>query len=78
VKVRVKLFGLLRQHLPPQARGATFELELRDDASVDDLAVHLGIEEVPAVVCINDQETHRARRLREGDTVSFFPPLAGG
>ena len=78
MKVQVKLFGTLRKHLPSDAGGRISEIELTDRATVDDLAVQLGIEEMPAVVCINDQETHRGRRLQEGDMITFFPPLAGG
>lgn len=76
MRVTVKLFGPLRQRLPVGSRNAA--LEVADGTTVDDLAVRLGIEEEPAVVCVNDQETHRSRRLHEGDVVTFFPPLAGG
>lgn len=76
MRVTVKLFGPLRQRLPVGSRNAVFDVA--DGTTVDDLAVRLGIEEEPAVVCINDQETHRSRRLHEGDVVTFFPPLAGG
>ena len=78
VKVRIKLFGSLRKHMPDGVSGRVGEVQVEVGATVDDLAVQLGIEEVPAVVCINDQETHRARRLQPGDVVTFFPPLAGG
>ncbi|MBI4553072.1 MAG: MoaD/ThiS family protein [Candidatus Latescibacteria bacterium] len=78
MRIKIKLFGPLQQHLPPHANGRTAELDLPGGVTVDDLAVRLGIEEEPAVVCVNDQETHRARRLHEGDVVAFFPPLAGG
>ena len=78
MKVKVKLFGPLGQHIPRIANGHVAEVELTSDATVDDLAVQLGIQEVAAVVCVNDQETHRARHLQESDVVTFFPPLAGG
>lgn len=78
MRIKVKLFGPLKQHLPPSANGVIADIDLPGGATVDDLAVRLGIEEEPAVVCVNDQETHRARRLHEGDVVAFFPPLAGG
>ena len=78
MKVTIKLFGSLRNHMPEGVSGRGGEVEVTDGASVDDIAVQLGIEEVPAVVCINDRETHRAHRLQPGDVVTFFPPLAGG
>ena len=78
VKVKVKLFGPLAQHRPRGTTGPVAQVELDAGATVDDLAVQLGIEHVAAVVCVNDQETHRARSLKTGDVVSFFAPLAGG
>ena len=78
MKVTVKLLGHLVQYLPPDTNNRVLDVELADATTVDGPAVHLGIEEVPAVVCINDQETHRVKRLHEGDVVTFFPPLAGG
>jgi len=78
LKIKVKLFGPLRQHLPVDTKGRIAEIDLPDQATIDDLAVHLGIEEEPAVVSLNDQEAHRGRKLQEGDVIAFFPPLAGG
>jgi len=78
LKIKVKLFGPLRRDLPVDTKGRIAEIDLPDQATIDDLAVHLGIEEKPAVVSLNDQEVHRGRKLQEGDVIAFFPPLAGG
>lgn len=78
MKVKVKLFGPLRKRLPAGTKGRVAEIDMPEDATIDDLAVHLGIEEEPAVVSLNDQEAHRGRKMKTGDVVAFFPPLAGG
>ena len=78
MKVKIKLFGPLRKYLPADTKGRVAEIDLPDETTIDDLAVHLGIEEEPAVVSLNDQESHRGRKLQAGDVVAFFPPLAGG
>ncbi len=78
LKIKIKLFGPLKHHLPAGTKGRVAEIVLSDHATIDDLAIYLGIEEEPAVVSLNDQESHRGRKLQEGDVVAFFPPLAGG
>lgn len=78
MKVKVKLFGPLREKLPPEKRRMPIEVEVADNATVQDVAEILGIGDVGAVILVNDQETHRGKRLNDGDEVSFFPPLAGG
>ncbi len=78
MKVKVKLFGPLKEKLPPEKRQFPIEVEVPDGATVQDVANLLGIGNVGAVILINDQEAHRAKQLSDGDVVSFFPPLAGG
>ncbi|MCS7186301.1 MAG: MoaD/ThiS family protein [Armatimonadetes bacterium] len=78
MRVKVKLFGPLKEKLPPEKRQFLIEVEVSEGATVQDVANLLGIGNVGAVILVNDQETHRGKQLNEGDVVSFFPPLAGG
>ncbi len=78
MRVKVKLFGPLRESLPPEKRQIPIEVEVPEGATVQDVANLLGIGNVGAVILINDQEAHRGKQLNDGDVVSFFPPLAGG
>ncbi len=78
MRVKVKLFGPLREKLPPEKRQIPIEVEVPEGATVQDVANLLGIGNVGAVILVNDQESHRGKQLNEGDVVSFFPPLAGG
>ncbi len=78
MRVKVKLFGPLRDRLPPEKRQLPIEVEIAEGGTVQDVAEQLGIGDIGFIVLINDQEGHRNKRLTEGDVVSFFPPLAGG
>lgn len=78
MRVKVKLFGQFREKLPPEKRQIPIEIEVPDNATVQDVANSLGIGDLGAVILVNDHEAHRGKRLNDGDVVSFFPPLAGG
>ena len=83
MRVQVRLFGNLRDRLETQrGRG---QCELPERASLQDLIAHLDIPERQAqMVLVNGEpaprslQARRGWRLVEGDTVSIFPPLAGG
>lgn len=84
MKVRVKLFASLRGKLPQAARGAA-DVELGPGATVKDLMDKLDIaEEQAAMILINGEQVPAggAQRgevaLKDDDTVSIFPSLAGG
>ena len=78
MQVQVKLFSLLRQHLPQEARGEAI-VELPDGATVQDLVDHLGIVRRIKILSINgERETNYARPLHEGDSVRIFPFVVGG
>lgn len=84
MKVRVKLFASLRGKLPQAARGAA-QVELAPGATLKDLMHKLDIaEEQAAMILINGEQipVGAAQRgevaLKENDTVSIFPSLAGG
>ena len=75
--VKVKLFSSLKK-FSPKASGRVFDIEVEDGATVDAVAIELGIENVAAVITVNEAETHRAKKLSSGDVLAFYPPLAGG
>lgn len=84
MRVCVRLFASLRDRIPDAARGQA-ELTLPDGTSLQELIERLEIPAVQAqMVLVNGEQAPRkeeARRdvtLAEGDTVSIFPPLAGG
>ncbi len=84
MEIHVRLFASLRNRLPSGTRGRG-TLELADGASLQDLLERLDIEtRLAQMVLIDGQQAPRDRRerlaltLRHHQTVSIFPPLAGG
>jgi molybdopterin converting factor small subunit len=84
MRIHVRLFASLRDLLPREARGIT-ELELPEGSSVADVVRELAIEErLAQMVLVNGVQVSRRRderarlKIREGDTLSIFPPVAGG
>ena len=84
MQVQLRLFASLRDRLPGGDRGRG-PLELPAGATLVDLLIALQIPpELAQMVMLNgeqvavDWEARRAITLREGDTVSIFPPVAGG
>jgi molybdopterin converting factor small subunit len=78
MQVTIKLYGTLSEYLPAGAKGRRAAVELPEGATVDDLAEALGFGEVSCVFMRGSEQVHRAQKLEDGDTVSAFPPIAGG
>jgi len=77
MRVRVKLHSILRDYLPPQAKGQT-TLELPAGATIADLRARLKIER-QCVVIVNGKEVSDADHpLRDGDEVQMLMALGGG
>jgi molybdopterin converting factor small subunit len=78
--IEVKLFANLRKNLPPGSTGSKAQLTLEDGATLQTLIDQLKIPvELAQMVLVNGEQTREFDRLlHEGDTVSIFPPVAGG
>jgi thiamine biosynthesis protein ThiS len=77
LQVSVHLHGILRDHLPPEARGqATFSLD--DGATVGDLLAQLGIKRRVIVALNHNQEPDETYVLQDGDKVSIYTVIGGG
>lgn len=77
INVDLKLYSILREKLPAEARGYA-RLALDDDASLGDI---LGKLDIPcrAVVSVNgEHETDLDRALCDGDDVRIFSSTSGG
>ena len=80
MQVEVKLFANLRKLLPPGSSGSKAKVTLDEGATIDTLIHRLHIPvEMAQMVLVNGEQTREFDRpLAEGDTVSIFPPVAGG
>ena len=78
MKITIKLFATLRKYLGEDTRG-TGTLDLPEGMNVCQLLDQLEIpKEIPKIVLINDQQKTMETTLKQGDTLSVFPPIAGG
>ena len=77
MQVSVHLHGILRDHLPSEAKGqATFSLD--DGTTVGDLLAQLGIKRRVIVALNQDQEPDNTYVLQDGDKVSIYTIIGGG
>jgi molybdopterin synthase sulfur carrier subunit len=84
MRIYVRLFASLRDRFPSGDRGRG-EIELDDGTSLTGLIERLEIPDPLAQMVLVDglqeprSREERARRiLEDGQTVSIFPPVAGG
>lgn len=74
MKIRVKLFASLREGRFDEA-----ELEVPAGGSVLDAMTAAGLREGEATVIFrNARHVDANDTLRDGDVLSFFPPVGGG
>ena len=80
MQIAVKLFANLRKKLPPGSSGSKAQLTLEDGATIQTVINMLTIPlELAQMVLVNGEQTREFdRQLANGDTVSIFPPVAGG
>ena len=84
MRIQVRLFASLRDRFPSDDHGRG-EVELNEGATLADLIERLEIPDPLAqMVLINglqeprNREERARRTLEDGQTVSIFPPVAGG
>ncbi len=78
MKITVKLFATLR-HCIDESKKGTGILELPEKAKVRDVLEQLKIpRDIPKIILVNAKQKTDEEVLHEGDTLSVFPPIAGG
>lgn len=79
MKVWIKLLSTYRKHLPPDAQGSAYSLEVPAGIQVEALRAHLPKPaDETQVILINGRTPLPRQVLEEGDTVAIFPSVAGG
>lgn len=75
--VKLKFFADLRSYLPQEP--VPYPFEAPEAATVADILANFGIpEEKPRIFLLNGVHCDLSTKLNEGDTLSLFPPVAGG
>ena len=79
MKVEVALFATLSEYLPPGAQNRRAVIEVQDGATVCEVMNYLDIPpHLPKILLVNGRQAPDTTVLKEGQTLSLFPPLAGG
>jgi molybdopterin converting factor small subunit len=79
MKVEVALYATLSKYLPPGAQNRKAGIEVKDGATVREVMNQLGIPpELPNILLVNGRQAPDTTVLKDGETLSIFPPLAGG
>jgi molybdopterin converting factor small subunit len=77
--VTVALYAGFARYLPPGAQNRRAVLTLAEGATVLDAMRRLGMpEDLPCIPVVDGRRATPDTALREGETLSLFPPLAGG
>ncbi|MCX7904600.1 MAG: MoaD/ThiS family protein [Caloramator sp.] len=75
MKITVKLFAMLSKYTD----NSTFTVEIPEGSTVDDLIKKLALPVDEIFNCtINGQNADFNTRLKNGDTVGFYPYIGGG
>ena len=79
MKIEVALFASLSKYLPPGAQNRRATIEVTDGSTVREVLTHLGLPaEFPNILLVNGRQAQESTVLKDGETLSVFPPLAGG
>lgn len=76
--ITLKLYASLRDLTGADTNG-TCRVNLPHHAAVQDVLSQFRIpDDTPKIILINGVQKGASDRLRDGDTLSIFPPIAGG
>lgn len=79
MEIEVKLFATLRDYLPKGSSRFSCRMEIDGHTRVQDIVRELRIpDEIPKIILVNGIHGKAEQKLKEGDVLSIFPPVAGG
>lgn len=81
--IKIKLFSVLQDFLPPNHKGHYFEIQYQEGIYIADIIRQhdIPVQQVGIIVLNGEKictQQIQTRQLQGGDELSFFPPLAGG
>ncbi len=79
MRIRLNLYASLSRYQPSAAAGDPELAEVAEGATISELLGQLGVPaDAVKVVFLNGVHAKPEAKLREGDRVGVFPPVAGG
>ena len=79
MEIELKLFASLRAYLPGKDGAAALQFKVPDDATVASVLDMLKVpKDAAKLIFVNNLKVDRHQRLRDGDRLGVFPPVAGG
>lgn len=79
MNVEIALYATLSKYLPPGAQNRKAVIEVKDGATLREVMNQLGIPpDLPNMLLVNGRQAPDGTVLKDGETLSIFPPLAGG
>ena len=79
IEVEVRLYATLRKYSPETGIGEPLIQQMPEGSRLADLLVRLGVPKSEVKTAfVNNRHQDEDYRLRDGDRVAFFPPVAGG
>jgi molybdopterin converting factor small subunit len=79
MKIQVALYAGLSRYLPAGTQKREARIDTPDGATVLDVMRQLGMpDDLPSILLVNGKQATHETGMGEGDTLSVFPPLAGG
>ncbi|MFH1489146.1 MAG: MoaD/ThiS family protein [Pseudomonadota bacterium] len=80
MKIELKLFASLGRYMPQKKDGKSSEMmEIHEGTRVRDIIDRLGIpENAVKILFLNGIHAKEEDRLKDGDRLAIFPPIAGG
>jgi molybdopterin converting factor small subunit len=77
--ITVVLYAGLARYRPAGVRDRTATLDMAEGATVRDVMRRLGMpDDLSCIPVVSGARAAAERVLRDGETLSLFPPLAGG
>jgi thiamine biosynthesis protein ThiS len=77
LEVNLQLYSVLREKLPPEAKGRAV-LRLDEGATLADLLAELDIKRRVVISVNEEHEADNLRQLQDGDKVKIFSSVSGG
>lgn len=75
--INLQLYSILREKLPPEAKGRTV-LNIEEGATLADLLDELDIKRRVVISLNEEHETDLSHQLHDGDEVKIFSSVSGG